>query len=434
MRTFTTHFVNLSSIICSTAILYSLFMVGVYGQKDSAASMDFYPWVGLALVFYIINMLVLRRGISESLFTGMNVCFIALLTVGGSIFLVHEPATFMARIAAGVFLLVPAVQAFVLSRKPLSPNNMLNLLEGAIILFALHIFIQEGGNQQYFNLPLTLALILSFISVILMRTVSGNRSKVQGNRLAGALVMVGIFVLVIVVALGGLLVVSKGVQTLFGGLLSGVSSIKEFFSRLADKFAEFLSRFASDEPMESPEMEPPSGPATDGGMDAFGQMDWGNFPIIAICVIAAVLVIGVLIWMVKNKGKKIPSEKLKIKDHEEKRTVVRNRFGERIVQWIRALQQKIIFRWHRVVYRNTAPGILLRAEDMGRRKKLRRNQGESGSHYVLRLFGTLEEKNLQPGDRELVESLAGTLDRFFYGKGDGKLPEKDLGRLKRIFL
>ncbi|MBE6031814.1 MAG: hypothetical protein E7224_01295 [Clostridiales bacterium] len=431
MRNFTAHFVSVSSIWCCTAILYTLFLVGTHGQHTEAY-IDFYPWVALALLFYVVDVLLLRRGLSENLFVGLNVAMIAFLVAFGSLFLAHG-ASFMGSVAAGVFLLVPGVMAFFLSRKPLSPNTVLNFLEGAIVLFIVYVFMEESaaGSGNYFNIPLIAALVLAFVSIILMRTVSGNRSKVQGSRLTGGLMMAAIFVVILLISVGGLMLFSGGIRTALSGVLSGLTSLGLAIAGLFLKLMEFLAQFASEEEALPPEMEPTMG-SPDGEMDAFAQMDWGNVPLILIGVIIAAVVVGIAVWMRKNKGQKLPAQAV-VKGSPEKRAFIRNRLWDRIVQWIRALRQKLIFTWHKFIYRNTVPGILLRAEACGMRRKVRREKGESGSHYIRRLVQGMDEKICSQEDRILAEEFCGLLDRFFYSGKDPSADEKMLRRMKKIF-
>ena len=190
---------------------------------------------------------------------------------------------------------------------------------------------------------------------------------------------------------------------------------------LLERFFTWLSQFMDDSPMEAVGAMPMGGGVGDGMEEVDVTLPgW-------LWVIPAAIALGVIVFIA-----------LKLRKHSAvriqtlSRPVVKARRESGLADALRALWAKLktelLFRWNCLSKPNSASALLVYWEKKAPRE-LKREAGESGEAFLLRLSALLDE-----GERESLRSLAGYVERSFYSPTPESVPRKLAKEIRKLKL
>ncbi len=221
--------------------------------------------------------------------------------------------------------------------------------------------------------------------------------------------------LALVIGLLSLLFSRSGAVT--GGLLHAISA---FFAAVGGGIERFLARltarFARRETFDTLEldMDIPSVAALETAQEPMGFSV--NTTALGIGLILVVLAAAVLAAVLLRRRRAVRTTVIAAAEAEEG---VSRSGGTAGVLWQR-LRAALAFRWTAFRCRDTAPGILVTAERLARRRRIPRRTGESPRAFLTRLDPT--------GG---LNDLADALDARFYGGVENPLGKKRCRELRR---
>ena len=296
--------------------------------------------------------------------------------------------------------------------KVLSHLTQLDVLIGALLLLLL---TKDALGIDGGTVALTvLVLFLDAAAAIGLR-MTEDGSAAGGAFKASITALICAAALALVIGLLSLLFSRSGAVT--GGLLHGIGA---FFAAIGGGIERFLARlttrFARRDTFDTLEldMDIPSAAALETAQEPMELSV--NTTALGIVLVVVVLAAAVLAAVLLRKRRAVRTTVLAAAEAEEG---VSRSGGTAGVLWQR-LKAALAFRWTAFRCRDTAPGVLVTAERLARRRRVPRRVGESPRAFLTRL---------DPADG--LADLADALDARFYGGAEAPLGKKRCRELRR---
>ncbi|MGI6030606.1 MAG: hypothetical protein ACOX7F_03780 [Eubacteriales bacterium] len=427
MRLEAIHFVGATALLTDIAYMASGYALFSLLQTDQQMTLSPLPWLGMILVIYLINCFLKRRSLPVSSVIGGNLICGLLMMVIGCIFLTNAQGT-MAYVFAALFFGGSVMRAYMVAQNGIKPNQMLIYTEFSTMLVAIFLSMETRGitlPPLCFGLLMT-AICCDLISLVLMRVVTENRSKVAGSRYQGALLLIGVALLLALFVVGGLMVFSSAGRELFafsvsaaGGLLlwlgKGILALINFLLSLVPMPEDGGELMAQEEVTLTPSENQQT------------ELDYSGLLMI-LAIVGVIVVVGVVIWLLYRFRKLRTLRMTEPEVLQEGELVRTGGLWRSLCLWWQRQMGRLRFHWECIVYRHTPQGILLRIESWGKQAGQPRGVGESPAHYLRRVRGAL----FAPGEADnAIVALSQELERLFYSGQSQGLSSAEVRTLER---
>jgi len=382
-----------------------------------------------ALAAYIVNTLLMRRGISLQIYAAVQIVMMA-----GAVFVFLRSVTLeplMLRtmiINCVLYVLIFPVSGFFAYEAPKNSTLLvtfdLSASLMAILLILDHLMHFPAAGAA--TVMCVISLLFSLLALIAERSgrIHVGRDNVSGSLVSGKLMLAVLFAAVVGLTAAIAAVASVGIRRASAGIVAAILllwsvilSVLRWLYRMFEQFMYWLSQFF--EPVEADVM-----PATEAAPPVDISIEvveatlppWLTWAAIGIAVAFVIF----CFWKLRNhKFNRVMHEQLR------KPTSAHRKNGAgQALRW--ALQQffdNLQFRLHCILRRNTVPGLLIWCERNSDKENARR-PGESGEAFLRRLADTPE--------REALTELADLVEQAFYAPGTAAVPAGLPRRIRRI--
>lgn len=307
--------------------------------------------------------------------------------------------------------------AYNLALKPPAAEKLMTAFEVSVLAGLFSLFYCSVRHMAYTAvLPAALAALVALAGLIARRTASG-RDKAGAPRGAGTVLGV-----LLAFGLGALLLAGAAagaVKTLALGLWSAVKAVAGFLGRCANALLEWLmERIPEGDPGELP-AEPPAAVLPEGA-EPMEQLVDHTMVLYALLGLVVLAVLAVLVWMLLRGGK------LRRRAAVGGGRVTRRRTGpgQALRRWLGRLRQQLFFHIHRILLRDTAPGLFVWLERRNALRRKGRRVSETCQEYLLRL--ALEDLR----HATILHTLANDLDEHYFGSGS-RLSRREIRAMRK---
>lgn len=426
----------LAAVLFHVALTGWFFCLAVINFDFTAMGLNFI-WLCLAgMAGYLLNALLLSRGVPAPVFA-----LVQLLLVAGGAFLYTRCAAlepYVLRtvvITCAIYCTTFPMTAYLAYEGP-GKNGMLLRFDLLVVMMAVLLLLEHFLVMPAMGSTLImcgLALAFTVVALVAERAGrwTGSGGPVQGNALAGRLLLAGVFLVVALVTAAIAVLAGGGVRSfsqLCAELLSrcaaGIKSALLWLYGLVERFFSWLAQFAGDMEFAAVGMEEQTVQGgdfrmSDAELSLPGWVPW------ALAALGAALLAVVLFRLRRGRA-----------ERGGRRTVRRYRRQTRreshlkgaFAALLRTLGAKLRYRFNCLRLRRTAPGLLAWCERKAG-KDLARRTGESGEQFLLRLAGG-EDRGEEEG-RPLRE-LAALVERSFYSPHPAPVSRELYAAVKKL--
>lgn len=433
MKRFTEYLSGSAAVLFQVALTGWMFALSRINFNFVFMELNYVLISAVMLGAYYINSIVMRRGMKVPLFVTLQLLLLAAGIFAFVKSIAIEPYELRTVIINCIIYCLGFAVAAYLSWMPTNHNGVLLRFDALAIMIVVmltldHVIGMPGAkgclNMCYVSMALTLLSAVSIKSGALL----GRGSAVEGNGAFGkillgvvAAIAAGIALLVIVFAAGEVKSFSEFLLNILSTCLNALKTAFLWFFGLLERFFLWLSQFMDDSPMEAVGAMPMGGGVGDGMEEVDVTLPgW-------LWVIPAAIALGVIVFIAMKLRKHSA-----VRIQTLSRPVVKARRESGLADALRALWAKLktelLFRWNCLSKPNSAPALLVYWEKKAP-GELKREAGESGEAFLLRLSALLDE-----GERESLMSLAGYVERSFYSPTPESVPRKLAKEIRKLKL
>lgn len=403
-------FCELCALFGYIALLSGIYWI--FSRADSGVLSDpaTLPWYACAALSFFALRLYLRK--ERTLFAASVFALAAFFIQSVLLFwLCGRLPGFFGYAFALFFWAVVAYGSYSFNLHGISLGQMTNLMEGSAAFMALMLFYQQAtGLSVYFALPLLASVLLSLISLIVLRT-SGVQRGPGASGFRGFVVVLCLLLLLGVCIFAFLLFASApvGEAVIWGyrALASGVVFLLGVLGRVLLFLFSLLPQ-PEEGAMPGP---PPAGEE----LPPMGEEAFQYPPLLeAMIVVLGVAALAALVlFLLRLRGVKVGG-KAKVGGGASKGD--RALFGKRLRSFLAFLRARLVFFWMALIHRFSPPGLLIYLERWAMLHRQARREGESISRFLKRLGES------QPPAAALLAELSDALDIGFYAPAGLKAP------------
>ena len=313
--------------------------------------------------------------------------------------------------------MVAYYHAYSLALKPPGPEKIMTFFEICVLVLLFSLLYCSVQRIAFVcALPSAVAAVLALVGLIARRTASG-RGKTGASRGAGTVFgVLGAF------ALGALLLAGAAagaVKTLATAVWKAFTGAMAFLGRCVTALLDWLVSLVPEGEAETlpPEAIPGNVP---GEMPPTEQLVDHSLILYGLLALVALAILVVLIWRILRGGEL--QRRLSIGGGRVTRR--RTGMGKALSRWLHRLRGQLLFHLHRVLRRNTAPGLFVWLERRNAIHRKGRRAGESCREYLLRLAPDYPEAEAA------LRTLAEDLDEYYFGHGS-RLTKREIRALRK---
>lgn len=381
------------------------------------------PWLAVFLLaVYYVNYILAAKGLSLSVYTGLQLVFAA----AGTFVCVHsaalDPGGTGTKVVISIIYACEVFASAFLAMEPVKPKGLVLAFDIVVILAVILLLFDHFIQLLTVRSVLVMCFVsisLTLVALIASRVEREDSSgAVKGDPSAGRLLILGVFIVMAAVTVLIALFASDGVRSISQACLTAlnwcVGAVKAAASFLLDLIEKLIMLLpSSDEMPVDIEM---SGAAMGGG-DVIYETGEVHLPAYVGYIAGAVLVAVVIYVLFRLR-----------RERAARRTVVRRRvrrvpavresgMGDALRRLFRAMSRALRYKVNCLRCRKTAPGLLAWCERRTR-KTQRRRESESGEQFLLRL----SRGELSDEQRQALSILAGLVERSFYSPRQAAVP------------
>ncbi len=437
MRLKTEDVAGLSVLLTEIVMMCSLFMIFVFLRSERVVELHFLPWFCSVAALYLVNVLLQRREIAANLIIGVNILTTAGLCVGGCLCFT-DADTVMTYFFSALFFGISGVRAAYVVKNGVHPNQMLIYTELTIFFLTFFLLEQNMLPQLVLYNRITFgALCCDLFSLILIRLLSENQTRVSGSKYQGIFVIGAVLLLAGTLAIGLVMILSQNVREAFSAMIGGLLA---FFQMIAQGFmavfAFLFSLLPQQEAVSPVEMQTAQGAASIN--DEMIAANAGGIMGLLLVGLGIFALIVLLVTIVRMRGKKTSA--VKTRQAAKEGVVVKSRFWETLKKWWRAFKGGLAFRYECLRHRNSPQWLLIKLEQYAKVKKIPRQPGESPGAFVRRLGLWIEEnqavksgniKAEREESQEAFRQLADHLEALFYSPSHGDFSREWVSSIKK---
>lgn len=386
----------------AAASLFAVFRLVETGVLNFPALPE---WLGCLMACYVILCCLLRKPQTQR--TLLLVCagFCVLQFVLAFVRLGVFAGAFGMVFSLGVWV-ASYYHAYTLALHPPKAETIMTSFEICVLILLFSLFYCSVQRIAFAcALPAAVAAAVALVGLIGRRTASG-REKTGGRGAVVVPATLGGFAFAALLLAGA---AAGAIKVLVRGFWAGVRAVGGFLGRCISAFLKWLAALLpAPEPTETITEAPPMElPAT---AETVEQLVDPAVLLYVGAALAALIVLAAVIWLVIRGG-----GKLRRVEYNTGGRVTRRRQGPRraLGRWLQRLRETLRYHWHRLVWRNTTPGLFAALERQGALRRKGRSAGESCREYLLRLIPE------HPGAEDVLLALAEDMDRHCFGPGSG---------------
>lgn len=403
----------------------------VLGLVPLAFGWDFYValsyWIGFLALQFLVNHLFMTLGVSANLYLIFN----SVAVIAGTWLTVRSSYCYPGNVEMMIFLGACVIytgmhSAYAAYHLPDS-NGILQGVDRLIGVLAFYLFMEflAGSQSRIDFVGLTLiAMVLNLLAVNQLRTGGEHGNVICGAGTGGKLVL-------LVIVAGCLIVTGAIVGKASGQVHSAVDMILLFlrylWSMLSVVFrilGAILGRIFLLIAMLLPSMPPQARASLQMSMqeEIMEVVDAAGFDVPLwvfqlLLALAAAVLVGYILYQLR--GTRVQ----RIRRGIRKRKVFRkSRFFAALRERLMQIRDQLELEWNYRRYRKTPEGLLILAERVGQRNRLKRHINESPGEYMRRFAAALDDQVLEGGalecrdeDKNHLQELAHLLDQIYYG-------------------
>lgn len=407
--------------VLSDAAMVFIGLVTLTGHSGTASVVPpFFMLALISLVLFSADMMFVRRGVGVSIFTIINVIFLAafLYVIISMTDLNGVGNGGKALLAVGVCICLTRI--VYISLTAFSGVSRVVHLDVYIFFVVWYLLCIELGERQLSALPLMAAIfILNVVSVALLRAGGNSKSDVvSGPVLPGVGVYSGVIVAIFAAVFG----LVKFFDAESSAIISGtVTALKAFFrtvGSIVEKIFLWLSARIK-MPEESAVGEPQGGSTSSNvSLTDITVNPLAIKIIIGILVAAAAAVL--VIFIVRNRSKKIS---LDLAGIVKGSPAGRKRIKGGFARWLEQILRRLKFRAAYLKNKNTPPGLLVWLENRSRRAGAPKANSETVHEFICRMDVS-----------GILQDLSKALNAFYFGNLSHSLDRACCRKLKRDYV
>ena len=409
-------FFGAAVLLVDVGAVSSLFAVFQLVETGKLAFPALPVWLVCLLVCYVLLCLLLRKPRSIR----------PLLVVGGGLFLLQTTVSLAVygRFAGGFGMIFSLgawaatyYHAGMLALKPPTAEKIVTAFEMSVLTLLFSLFYCSAKAVSFAcALPAMIASLCSLAALIGRRTATDGKATV--NRGAGTVLgVLSAFALGALVLAG---LAAGAVKSVVLALWAVVKAVVGFVGRcIRSVLAWLVSLIPEGEAAELP-MEPPMAVSPDemeGMEQLMGSMDWLMY---ALAGVFALAVLAVVVWLVIRGGghfrRAVPMAGGRI--------TRRRKPGAALSRWLRRVREAVRYHVCRILYRDTAPGLIVWLERRTGPGRKARKPTETCREFLLGLQPDY------PGAESVLLTLAEDLDRHYFG-GGSRLSKREIRAMRK---
>ncbi len=384
-------------------------------------------WTGFLALQFLVNHLAMVAGMSVNLYLVFNSVALAVgtcLTVRNSY---CYPCNIEMMIVLGTCVVFTGIHSAYAAYHLPDSNRILEKVDRLIGVFVFYLFMEflAGSQTRMDFVGLTLiALVLNLLAVNQLRTGGEQGNVICGAGTGGKLMILMIIAGCLCVTAGIVGKASGQVHSAVDMFIMFLGYVWSILSVLFRILGAILGRIFLLIAMLLPSMPPQARASLQMTMKeeimevaeetGFDVPLWVFQLLLAIAV---VVLVGYILYQLR--GKRIQ----RVRRNVRKRNVIRkSRFFAALRERLLRLRDQLELEWNYRRYRKTPEGLLILAERVGQRNRLKRQLNESPGEYIRRFAAELDDQTRKGGisesndaDKIHLPELACQLDQIYYG-------------------
>lgn len=409
-------FIEFSAILNDIMFMFCGYVIFTTLRADSLKQIAFYPWLVYCFFVYVLNNIIISRGIKENTYLTINIILGAIAIILGDIFFV-DANSIISFLCASCFIGLSVLRCYILPKDGIKPNQMLVYVEFSIMIFCVVLMIEKSliEIRGVISPKFLVSITCSLISLILIRVTSEHSKKYTGGKFTGVFVLGSIIAISGTFVLGFMLILSDGFRNYMTLIVNGFFYALEF---LKDKLIECLVFLFSHGSAPDQELNISGGNELVNIAESQGTLD-SNKLFYIIGIIVSICAILFLLKIFKaNKNKRLGGV---VSNSQSINKTSSPSLIEQVKFILKKIFLRIKFLINSIIYKNSIEGFYLELIRFGDKKKIYKIPSETPRQFIVKISEIVDEN-----DRVLFIDFANILERNYYSN--------ELQRIEKSFI
>lgn len=404
--------IGLGALLTDIVLLSCCLYLTVVAERIEieAISPNYLLWIGLALVSFLGNLLIVKKGKQLLPLLIWNLAWMAVTAASVALTFQCEPASTGLKIfVCGVLLIIEGhgISQVLL---PQRASTQLTFLDALVVVFAIFLaacHMKDLSNVIGLQIFGFICVGYTLVSLIFLRTYEEQVNIARGDSVASKVKVFGFLAIIVAVsciACGALTVMARNAGSgLLDILFLMLQGIKKAFLSVGAACTSLFSKIphnaVGDVDLSGSSSGDPTSEKT-GLETVMGLPEW-VLPLVGIIIVAFIVILVIRIFL------KLRNEKIQISNRDFKRVeITAQQITEKKPSWWKRLGEKWKLRLKMYRERKSAEGLAILIRKAGKTTGITMQPDDSWHGYVQKL--------IPYGDETTLQEMSDYLSKYFY--------------------